>query len=551
MPDVVQIIDGEGQMIDATAWFDDAAEQSTDPPTVVAILGAQGSGKSTLLNALFGTSFAVGDVGAIGEATTAGVAAARAASDDRVLVLDVEGADARSRGTAGRAFASRCAAFAAALADVVLLNLWYHDVGRVEASSYALLKTLFTEVAKNVASGGDFRVAVVFVIRDVEPGVDTDDLRDLLVADAMDLWDGLKLDDAGPMQLEDHVNFSVVPLPHKKHQAEEFDAATAAFADRLVNPDGDGYLSKPEYNKNVPADGFATFSRSLWDASYADSHTADREAGGDDVVADGDGGMLEATFRCDELFSEVLQSASREVSELSRMLDAGEKIPALGTKLQELMTHAGEIYDAGTAAYVDAPVHARKRRELEAVVDTMAHTVFVKQLQAIRESSLAAFKTTLASDDMPPDFAFFSADSQFVREAETAKVSTTGWTYSTERSDLQGLMQEITAQRRRLTGAKAAAQQQQASAMQYLQMQQAQMQALQQQQFGGGIGQWNVNAAYRPPDTNVNVALGYAAGKTNLQVNMVPDESSSLAGPNGFTAGITPANLGLSFNVNM
>ncbi|KAK1866976.1 hypothetical protein I4F81_009488 [Pyropia yezoensis] len=550
MPDVVQVIDGEGQMVDEPTWFDDEAEQSADPPTVVAILGAQGSGKSTLLNALFDTSFAVGDAGAIGEATTAGVAAARAASDDRVLVLDVEGADARSRGPAGRAFASRCAAFAAALADVVLLNLWYHDVGRVEASSYALLKTLFTEVAKNVASGGDFRVAVVFVIRDVEPGVDTDDLRDLLVADAMDLWDGLKLDDAGPMQLEEHVDFSVVPLPHKKHEEEEFEAATAAFADRLVNPDDVNYLPKAEYSKNVPADGFATFSRSLWDASYADSHAADREVGGD-VTADGEGGMLEATFRCDALFSDVLQSASREVSELSRTLEAGEKVPALGAKLEELMTHACEIYDAGTEAFVDAPVHSRKRRELEAVVDTMAHSVFIKQLQAIRESSLAAFKTTLASDDMPPDFAFFSADSQFVREAETAKVSSTNWTYAAERTDLQGLMQEITAQRRRLTGAKAAAQQQQASAMQYLQMQQAQMQALQQQQFGGGIGQWNVNAAYRPPDTNVNVALGYAAGKTNLQVNMVPDESSSLAGPNGFTAGISPANLGLSFNVNM
>ncbi|OSX79416.1 hypothetical protein BU14_0077s0036 [Porphyra umbilicalis] len=549
MSGVVQVIDGEGQMTDAPTWFDDDAERGPDAPTVVAILGAQGSGKSTLLNELFDTSFAVGDAATIGEATTAGVAAAKASADERLLVLDVEGADARSRGAAGRAFASRCASFAAALADVVLLNLWYHDVGRVEASSYALLKTLFAEVAKNVASGGDFRVAVVFVIRDVEPGVDADELRDLLVADAMDLWEGLKMDDAGPMQLEDHVDFSVVPLPHKKHEGEAFAAATAAFGDRLVNPDHDDFLPKPEYSKNVPADGFATFSRSLWDASYADSHGADRD--GAEVGADGEGGALEATFRCDEMFSEVLQSASREVSELSRQLDGGEKIPSLGAKLEELIAHAGEIYEAGTEAFVDAPVHSRKRRELDAVVDTMAHTVFVKQLQAIRESCLAAFKTTLASDDMPPDFAFFSADSQFVREAEAAKFGTAGWTYAAERQDLQGLMQEITAQRRRLTGAKAAAQQQQASAMQYLQMQQAQMQALQQQQFGGGIGQWNVNAAYRPPDTNVNVALGYAAGKTNLQVNMVPDESSSLAGPNGFTAGITPANLGLSFNVNM
>ncbi len=63
------------------------------------------------------------------------------------------------------------------------------------------------------------------------------------------------------------------------------------------------------------------------------------------------------------------------------------------------------------------------------------------------------------------------------------------------------------------------------------------------------MGQWNVGAAYRPPDTNINASLSYQQGRTNIQISMVPDESASLLGPNGFTGGVGPGNLGLSFNI--
>ena len=58
-------------------------------------------------------------------------------------------------------------------------------------------------------------------------------------------------------------------------------------------------------------------------------------------------------------------------------------------------------------------------------------------------------------------------------------------------------------------------------------------------------------AAYRPPDTNINLSGSYNQGRTNLQISMVPDEGAALLGPNGFTNGVGPANLGLSFNINM
>ena len=50
------------------------------------------------------------------------------------------------------------------------------------------------------------------------------------------------------------------------------------------------------------------------------------------------------------------------------------------------------------------------------------------------------------------------------------------------------------------------AQQQLSTAMQFLQMLQQQMQAMQAQYTGSQGGKWNLGAAYRPPDTNINLS---------------------------------------------
>lgn len=117
---------------------------------------------------------------------------------------------------------------------------------------------------------------------------------------------------------------------------------------------------------------------------------------------------------------------------------------------------------------------------------------------------------------------------------------------------------------------RAAKQNQQA--MQYLQGQMQQFQALQQQMMGAQVP-WNIGATYRIPDSNFNFQFNYQQGKANLQVSCVPDESLSLLGPNGervlnlssladltlflssslagFVHGVTPGNVGLSFNLNI
>ena len=45
-------------------------------------------------------------------------------------------------------------------------------------------------------------------------------------------------------------------------------------------------------------------------------------------------------------------------------------------------------------------------------------------------------------------------------------------------------------------------------------------QALQNQLYGGQASAWNFGAAYRIPDTNINLSGTYQQGKANLQVRV-------------------------------
>jgi len=147
--------------------------------------------------------------------------------------------------------------------------------------------------------------------------------------------------------------------------------------------------------------------------------------------------------------------------------------------------------------------------------------------------------------------ALAAAEAAFVREASASVPGKTGWGFKLERQSLVGAMQAILIEQKKAQAAKLQTASQMQTALSYLQMQQQQMQALQAQYTGGQGGKWNLGAAYRPPDTNINLSASYQQGRANVQVSMVPDEGANLLGPNGFTQGVGPANLGLSFNIHV
>ncbi len=346
------------------------------------------------------------------------------------------------------------------------------------------------------------------------------------------------------------MDISFVMLPHPRHSATEFDQEVAKMRTVIY----DGQLVELSHSKNIPSDGLAPYATSVWDSVVISLASPSGDGTGEvnrdiDGIYEDDGDGVMAGYRCDAVFSQCLSKAQKETKELQKEVDDGNKITGLGNKARDIMASALEQYDVETSDYVENPVYEKKRRELESIMDTALSTVFMKNTAICAREALASFKTNVSSD-MPADYALYSADALFQAAAKDGVRPGSTWSYETERTDLHNMMTEIAAQQRKLYESQVQASLQHSKAIQFLRMQHAQMQAVQQQALGGGVGQWNVGAAYRPPDSNVNVSLGYQQGRTNVQVSMVPDESSSLLGPTGFTAGVGPGNLGLSFNVN-
>ena len=58
------------------------------------------------------------------------------------MLLDLEGTDGRERGEDDTTFERQSALFALAVSDVVVINIWCHDIGREHGSGKPLIKTV-------------------------------------------------------------------------------------------------------------------------------------------------------------------------------------------------------------------------------------------------------------------------------------------------------------------------------------------------------------------------------------------------------------------------
>ena len=118
---------------------------------LISVFGSQSTGKSTLLNHLFKTEFSVMSETQRRQ-TTKGIwmsknkrsagAGDAAAMADNILVMDVEGTDGRERGE-DQDFERKSALFALATSEVLLVNIWEHQVGLYQGANMGLLKTVF------------------------------------------------------------------------------------------------------------------------------------------------------------------------------------------------------------------------------------------------------------------------------------------------------------------------------------------------------------------------------------------------------------------------
>jgi len=188
--------------------------------------------------------------------------------------------------------------------------------------------------------------------------------------------------------------------------------------------------------------------------------------------------------------------------------------------------------------------------EIASAVDAQLHVLYLRQLALLRENALQKYRSAAKSSGSSEYEAMLQADAQFAREAEESTRDGSDWDYTGERSFLQAVMNNIAESGKKAMDIQMKSAQQQQTAMSFLQSQQQMIQQLQQQLYGQS-SPWNVGVAYRIPDTNFNLQGSYQQGRANIQLSCVPDEYAPMLGPNGFTNGVGPGNLGLSLNLSV
>lgn len=256
---------------------------------------------------------------------------------------------------------------------------------------------------------------------------------------------------------------------------------------------------------------------------------------------------------CDSVFCKIIDESYKEISSLKAIVDEGNCIPQFGTKADQICTSALEKFSleaplASTDKQNEA-LYDKKIDDLEKLIDAPLHVIYLKQLSLLREKSMKVFKQALTSEGTEFD-AMMQADDFYRKEAEESTRQSPEWSYAKEVQGLKSSLLEVANRSKKIAEVKLQASKQNQQAMQYLQMQQQQLQAI-QQQVSGATSPWNIGMAYRVPDSNINLNCNYQQGRGNIQVSCVPDESIPLLGPNGFVNGVTPGNIGVSFNINI
>jgi len=245
------------------------------------------------------------------------------------------------------------------------------------------------------------------------------------------------------------------------------------------------------------------------------------------------------------------------MEELKRaIIDEGSVVAGFGSKADTICNQALEEFaqnapDAGDDSSA-AAAYDRKLEELEAAIDAPLQVLYLRQLAILREQALQKYRAASRTSGSSEYEAMLQADSQFARDAEEATRDGGGedWEYASERSYLQAVMNNIAESGKKAVDIQMKSAQQQQTAMQFLQSQQQMIQQLQMQLYGQ-TSPWNVGVAYRIPDTNFNLQGSYQQGRANVQLSCVPDEYAPMLGPNGFTNGVGPGNLGLSLNLSV
>ncbi|CCL98665.1 uncharacterized protein FIBRA_00667 [Fibroporia radiculosa] len=397
---------------------------------IVAVFGSQSTGKSTLLNRLFGTNFDVMDE-TRRQQTTKGIWMCRAKGMN-TMVMDVEGTDGRERGE-DQDFERKSALFSLASSEVLIVNLWEHQVGLYQGANMGLLKTVF-EVnlglfGKKTADGRSQRTLLLFVIRDHIGTTPLENLKTTLTADMQKIWETLsKPSELQDRQLSDYFDLSFAALPHKVLAADKFESEVLELRKRFADKSREDCVFKPAYHKRIPADGAAFYMEGIWEQVQNNKDL--------DLPTQQE---LLAQFRCDEISTAALAEFSEQAKPQRRPIESGKVVDGLGSMMRAWRSGALSRYDRDASRYHQG-VYSRKRADLVSVLDSTLSPLFLGQLKNLHKLCLVTFKTEMLEGMRGEGYNFADVvgaarercEKRFLEGAQEASVEGTDWSYDDE-----------------------------------------------------------------------------------------------------------------------
>ncbi|TID19947.1 Root hair defective 3 GTP-binding protein [Venturia nashicola] len=412
----IQVIDGDKQF---NANISKYLQQERIIPAgfnyhLISVFGSQSTGKSTLLNYLFKTHFGVMQQNDRRQ-TTKGIwlsknkrtdadRAAHSGMADNIMVMDVEGTDGRERGE-DQDFERKSALFALATSEILIVNIWEHQVGLYNGANMGLLKTvfevnlqLFLNDSKSIP-----RSLLFFVIRDHIGSTPLENLKATLMADLERIWDSLsKPKGLEKSKIQDYFDFAFSALPHKLLQPDKFESEveklSGRFREGYKDPKKQGLLNEseqplflPEYHRRIPADGFPAYAQGIWDQIDNNKDL--------DLPTQQE---LLAQFRCDEIAREALLAFDEKIVPLEKQQASDIKaglfsvIADLGKSMALARSSVFTDFETEASRY-HKPVYERKRAELGENVDKRLKDLFHNQIQAVHKSGITDFSDSVVA----------------------------------------------------------------------------------------------------------------------------------------------------------
>ncbi|KAE9453498.1 hypothetical protein C3L33_14610, partial [Rhododendron williamsianum] len=292
--------------------------------------------------------------------------------------MDVEGSDGRERGEDDTAFERRSGLFALAVSHIVLINMFYTDVGREQGACKPLLKHVLQGVLR-LSTNPRNKTTLMFVVRDLVQMTQLDIFKPILMEDIQKMWDSIPKP-GGQTPLSTFFNIEVEGLPNFMERKEQFKEQVENLRQRFNNSIAPGGLSGDRLDTS-PGSDFSFSAQEIWKTIKED-----REL---DLPKHA---VMIANIRCEEIVAKKLKAFDE--NEERRQLEEGAKTnpaPGFRKEYNKIINSCLDGYDKETE-YYDKGVRTEKGKHLKEKMMLLVQSAVQSIFAHIRSRTLEEFK---------------------------------------------------------------------------------------------------------------------------------------------------------------